>query len=153
MSNRRFIYCRFCNAVHHVTPFDTAPVFETDGVEIREIPRDDRRDFFDRHIGHTLGELISHNDEQRCEPEEFFDPMKVCYFDVTDGNSTFIARSFRNSISEPLNYEMLPRQLSFWEVSGETPKNREKAASPDPHTRYHSASTRKKAESRACEED
>ncbi len=74
--NRRFLYCHDCNAVHRVTPFDSAPVYETDGAELREIPRDDRRDFCDRHVGHGMGELIAIDDRRR-EPDGFVEPMTV----------------------------------------------------------------------------
>jgi hypothetical protein len=122
MSNQRFLYCHNCNAVHHVTPYHTAPIFEIDGIEIQEIPRDDCREFLDRHSGHRIGELIG-TDEEHREQGRFVDPMRVNHFGVTDGRETFLVRSFRTSIAEPLKYRVLPRQLTFCNIVGTTPRN------------------------------
>jgi hypothetical protein len=125
MSNQRYLYCRDCNAVHHVTPFDTAPEFAVNGVEIQEIPQDDRREFVDRHAGHRIGDLIG-VDESREEAQIQGDPMTVRFIEVTDGREFFVLRASRKSIADPLTYEVLPRQLRLWDVLdgvGSTPKN------------------------------
>lgn len=113
MSNQRFLYCHDCNAVHHVTPHNAAPIFEIDGTEIQEIARDDCGEFLDRHAGHRIGELTGVDEEHR-EQDGFVDPMRVNHVGVTDGRETFVVRSFRTNIAEPLTYELLLRQLTFW---------------------------------------
>jgi hypothetical protein len=122
MSNQRFLYCHDCNAVHHVTPYDTAPIFLSDGIEIKEIQQDDRRDFLDCHSGHKIGELIS-LEEQGRDNDAIVDPMKVNQARVTDGRETFVVRSFRTSIAEPLTYQVLPRQLTLSDMIGATPRS------------------------------
>ena len=78
MPTQRFLYCLPCNAVHHVTPFDTVPLILMDAGEIREIPRDDCQRFTAGHSGHMIQELISIED--RVEDRAgFLDPMKVKY--------------------------------------------------------------------------
>jgi hypothetical protein len=108
MSDRRFLYCIDCNAVHHVTPFDTAPIFVSDGLQIRELPQDDRRNFIDRHFGHRINELISVA-ETRDVSGDSVDLMKEAYIETTDGKASFVLRSFRKSIADPLTYEIIPR--------------------------------------------
>jgi hypothetical protein len=119
VTNRRFLYCRDCNAVHHVTPFDTAPSYERVGLAIRETPRDDRGQFMDRHSGHRIGDLISVA-ESCPQGGQSADPMKVTYIEVTDGRESFVLRSFRSSIADPLSYEVLPTQLMLWETVDDT---------------------------------
>jgi len=84
-------------------------------VEIREIPRDDRRDFTDLHCGHRLGELISLA-ETRRDRDEIVDPMKIVYIEVADGGESFVLRSFRRRIADPLSYEVVPRKLMRWDA-------------------------------------
>ena len=115
LGKRRFLYCHDCNAVHHVTPFDSAPVFEFDGMEIRELPQDDRRNFMDRHSGHRIGELISVG-EKTGEAGALVDPMRINYIEATDGQEAFVLRSVRKQIVDSLSYEVLPRQLTFMDV-------------------------------------
>lgn len=117
MSNQHFLHCLDCNAVHHVTPFDTAPEFESDGAEFRELPRDDRGTFLDAHFDHRIGELIS-VDGNRGGPEAGGDPMTVRFIEVTDGREFFVIRASRRTIADPLRYEVLPRQLRLWDYLG-----------------------------------
>lgn len=111
MSNRRFLYCVECNAVHHVTAFDTVPLFVIEGGEIREVPRDDRLQFMAGHVGHAMQELVSIDDPGEAGSDS--DPMKVRYVEVTNGRELLTLRCFRKSIADPLVYEVLPRQLSL----------------------------------------
>lgn len=112
MSGRRYLHCRDCNAVHHVTPFDTAPLFIIDGDQVREIPRDDRRQFLERHSSHAIHELVA-IDEERGANSDFTDPMKARYIEVIDGREFLTLRVFRESITDPLTYAALPCQLQF----------------------------------------
>jgi len=136
VSNRRFLYCRDCNAVHHVTPFDTAPAFEIDGGNIREVPQDDRRIFIERHFRHRVDELRS-IDATGDEPGEIVDVMKETRFEATDGQAFFVLRSFRISIADPLTYEVLPRQLRFAEFVGTPPHSYKKGSKRDQHPRHY----------------
>jgi hypothetical protein len=132
MSDRRFLYCIDCNAVHHVTPFDTAPIFVSDDLQIREFPQDDRRNFIDRHFGHRINELMSVA-EDRYVSGDFVDPMKEAYIEVTDGEVSFVLRSFRRSIADPLTYEVIPRQLTFWYDIGATLRKTKRTREKEQH--------------------
>lgn len=115
LSHRRFLYCHDCNAVHHVTPFDSAPVFDFDGMEIRELPQDARRYLIDRHSGHRIGNLIKLG-EITGEAVALAHPMRINYIETTDGQDTFVLRSVRKHIADPLSYEVIPRQLRLLDV-------------------------------------
>jgi hypothetical protein len=110
-----------------VTPFETVPVFASDGLQIREFPQDDRRDFIDRHFGHKIKELVGVA-VSRDMSGDFVDPMKEAYIEVTDGQTFFVLRSFRRSIADPLTYEVLPRQLPFWHEIGASSENAQNRA-------------------------
>lgn len=117
MSEDRFLYCRDCNAVHHLTPFDNAPVYEFQDRTVREIRADDRRSFLKRHTGHRLEELTSLI-EEHFRSAQFFDPMKIGYIEASNGTESFILRSSRRTVAEPLTYEVMPRQLKLWQIGG-----------------------------------
>jgi hypothetical protein len=108
MSGDRFLYCCNCNQVHHVSPFDQAPIFEREGAEIQEIPADDRQRFTERHSGHVLQELFSIGEKQ-YPSSKVNDPMADSYLPVSNGRENLILRCFRRSITEPMMYEVLAR--------------------------------------------
>lgn len=59
MDSGRFIRCRNCGAIHHVSPFDRSPVYDLVAGEVEEKQVDDWRAFMDRHAG---------LDWNRCSP-------------------------------------------------------------------------------------
>jgi hypothetical protein len=114
----QFLYCRICNEVHHVTPFDSAPRYDLQGLTVREIFTDDRRQFIDRHFDHEIEKL------RRVTGNHFtigrlIDPMKVGYVEVTNGKEFFILRISRSSIADPVSYQMISRQMTLWEATKE----------------------------------
>jgi hypothetical protein len=110
MDNRKFIRCRTCDAVHHVTVLDKAPSHAHLMDETKEISRDDWRAFIDQHAGHDLEEL-------KPLGEQYFlnglssDPMAVAYLKVTNGYRDFLLRRSRRSIAEPLTFERIEGSL------------------------------------------
>ena len=108
MIHNQFLYCRICHEIHRLTPFDRAPIYLLEGMTLREIFTDDRRQFLDRHRGHEIEEL------QRVADDRFpigrpSDPMKVGYVEVTDGHSVFILQVSRSNIADPVTYKVVPR--------------------------------------------
>ena len=91
----QFLYCRICNEVHHVTPFDSAPIYDLEGMAVREIFIDDRRQFIDRHFDHEVEKLRSVT-ANHFPIGRLIDPMKVGYVEVTNGKEFFILRISRN---------------------------------------------------------
>jgi hypothetical protein len=114
----QFLYCRICNEVHHVTPFDTAPINDLEGMAVREIFIDDRRQFIDRHFDHEVEKLRSVT-ANHFPIGRLIDPMKVGYVEVTNGKEFFILRISRTSIADPVSYQMISRQMMLWEATKE----------------------------------
>jgi hypothetical protein len=111
MGNEKFIRCCVCDAIHHVSPFDKAPVYAWLGHQLEERATDDWRAFMERHAGHRLEPL------KACG-ETFFpcgsplDPMGVAYVEVTNGHDRYLVRRRRRSIQEPLSYELISGRLA-----------------------------------------
>lgn len=106
MGKDKFIWCRHCDEVHHVSPFDQAPAYALIAGEARETPADDWRDFMDRHAGHKL-EPLRGIGGRHLAAEVSLDPMSVGYVEVINGHETFLLRSSRTSIEEPLRYRLI----------------------------------------------
>ena len=110
MANEKFIWCRHCDVVHHVTCFDKAPIYALVGGEIEERPADDWRHFMMQHEGHRLEPL-------RTIGEKYFpsgsriDPMNVGYVEVSNGRDHLLLRQRRKSIDEPVCFEPIAGRL------------------------------------------
>jgi hypothetical protein len=81
MADDKFIWCRNCDAVHHVTSFDKAPLYSYTAGEFEQIPADDWHEFMKEHEGHRLEPL-------RALGEKYFmngssNPMSLAYVEVT----------------------------------------------------------------------
>jgi hypothetical protein len=113
MIHNQFLFCRTCHEVHHLTPFDRAPIYHVEGVTVREIFTDDRRQFVDRHFGHKIEELksVAENHFPIGWPS---DPMKVGYVEVTNGQVSFVLRASRSNIADPVSYKIVPRQACIY---------------------------------------
>ena len=114
MIHDQFLYCRICHEVHHLTPFDRAPIYQLEGMTVREIFTDDRRQFVDRHFGHEIEELKSVA-EDRFPIGLPSDPMKVGYVEVTNGERSFVLRVSRSNIADPVSYRIVPTQACIYE--------------------------------------
>lgn len=110
MLNPKFIRCRNCDAVHHVTAFDKAPHYSVlaDGTD--ETATNDWHDFMTRHAGHRL-EPLEATGQSYFPDGRSSDPMSAGYIETTDGKETVLLRRLRSSIHEPLRYEWVPGRL------------------------------------------
>lgn len=116
MIERKYIWCRDCNRLHHVTRFDGAPAYLMEGGEERELARDDGRAFLQRHAGHRLEPLTEIG--EKCFPAgRAGDPMRVGYVEATNGRESFVIRSFRTTIAEPLQFELIRGRLKPYRVA------------------------------------
>jgi hypothetical protein len=106
MDNGKFILCRNCGAVHHVTVFDNAPNYFVVAGATREKPADDWRVFMNRHAGHGL-EALKALGELYFPDASAADPMAVGYLKVTNGHREYLLRRSRRSIGEPLRFECI----------------------------------------------
>lgn len=110
MVNHKFIRCRKCDAVHHVTAFDKAPIYASSACGPLETAANDWNDFMARHAGHRLDPLEATG--QSFFPDRVSaDPMATGYIEASDGKKTILLRRVRASIDEPLRYEIVPGRL------------------------------------------
>lgn len=122
MAEERYIWCRTCNDVHHVTAFDKAPEFVVTQGGTKEQSVDDWGAFMKRHAGHRL-EALKGVGEGYTPGSRPMDPMKVGYTEVTNGQDWFVVRSSRKSIDQPLNFELVPGRLRATGVAVEVQEN------------------------------
>ena len=105
-----FIHCVTCNAVFHKTPYDQVPEHEW-GVEdspdlARTVEKDDYQNFLQDHRGHRLEEL------QVVEGSfmgtgDYREPVKTSYWKATNGKERFVIKGSRQSIRDPLRYQLI----------------------------------------------
>jgi hypothetical protein len=110
MVNDRYIWCRNCGAIHHVTPFDRAPMYARNGGEIVEMPANDWREFMARHSGHRLDSMVATGSDY-YPTGSAVDPMSVRYFEVSNGSETLLVRRKRANIEEPFRYDLIDGRL------------------------------------------
>jgi len=110
MDDPRYIWCRNCGAIHHVSRFDREPIYAFTGGEVEERPANDWRDFMDRHAGHRL-EPLKATREDYFPSGKTFDPMSVEYLEVSNGSETLLLRRSRSTIEEPFRYEIVDGRL------------------------------------------
>ena len=110
MVNRKFIRCRKCDTVHHVTGFDKAPQYTSSAHGVNETAVNDWDDFMTRHAGHRL-EALEATGQSLFPDGMSSDPMATGYIEATDGKETVLLRRVRSSIKEPLRYELVPGRL------------------------------------------
>jgi hypothetical protein len=110
MAKDKFIWCRNCDAVHHVTSCDKAPLYGYIGRELEEMPADDWRAFMKRHEGHRIEPLEAVGEKYFCQGS-VSDPMSVAYIEVTNGHDHLLLCQTRKSIYEPLSFELTPGRL------------------------------------------
>jgi hypothetical protein len=108
MASGKFLWCRKCDAVHHVTSWDRAPQYNYNNYidsELDEIPANDWHAFMKQHEGHRLEPLKAVGEKYFCEGS-MSDPMGVAYIKVTNGHDHLLLRQSRKSIAEPLSFEL-----------------------------------------------
>jgi hypothetical protein len=110
MVSNEFIWCRNCDAVHHVTSYDKAPQYVYVDGEIDEIPADEWRAFMRQHAGHRL-EPLKALGEKYFRRGSISDPMGVAYIEVTNGSDHLLLRQSRTNIAEPLSFELMRGRL------------------------------------------
>ena len=103
MDNGRYIWCRNCGAIHHVTAFDRYPIYALAGGEAQVLPANDWRDFMARHAGHRL-EAMTATGNDYLPSGSAFDPMGIAYLEVSNGAETLLLRRNRKRIDDAINY-------------------------------------------------
>jgi len=116
MAEEKFIWCRNCDAIHHVSCFDKAPLYVFSQGEVQERCANDWRQFTTEHTGHRLEPL------RTIGPKYFpngalADPMSIGYVEVTNGSERLLLRQCRNRIDEPLRFDLIAGRLMDQGVS------------------------------------
>jgi hypothetical protein len=111
MAKDKFILCRNCDAIHHVTPFDRSPGYSTIGGDVQESPMDDWRVFVAAHAGHML-EPFEVTGEKYCPAGSVWDPMGVTYIEVTNGKARMLVKRTRTAIDESVQFQRVLGRLA-----------------------------------------
>jgi len=105
-----FIHCVTCNIVFHKTPYDQVPEYEPaskDSPDLaRTVEKDDYQDFLRDHLGHRLEEL------QVLEGSfmgtgDYREPVKTSYWKATNARERFVIKGSRQTIQDPLKYQLI----------------------------------------------
>lgn len=74
------------------------------------VPRDDLKEFLRSHTDHKL-EALQGEGRRYSAGSGSVDPMKVGFAQVSNGRQSFVVRSSRTTIDEPLRFELLAGKL------------------------------------------
>lgn len=104
----KWIRCIECNKVTHVTDYDCSPQYQCDEKleEVIEKPVDDMRNFMVQHGHHKIEEL-SRIEDSFISEGAYVEPLKVSYFEATNGKERFVIKKWRDDINDPLQYELI----------------------------------------------
>ena len=105
----RWIRCVDCNVAAHITDYDCLPSYHYDQrcAEVIEKPMDDEAHFMGEHKRHTVEELFVVKDSfisEGCYGE----PLKISYFEATNGTERFVVKGWREDINHAMAYEVIP---------------------------------------------
>ena len=103
-------HCADCREVFRATPFDDAPQYTVQDGTVVEEACDEREGFLLRHHHHRLGFLKRIRDKILSD-RPAWDPMRTVYEEVTDGQETFLLKSWREDISAPRRHLLLSGSL------------------------------------------
>ncbi len=105
----QLIRCKNCDEFFMKTPFDQYPEYELDSgrssENFRTIACDDFQNFLIHHHGHRLENLKIIEDSWVSE-KAYSEPVKTSFFKATNGKEKFVIKKFRESIDEPLRYQL-----------------------------------------------
>jgi hypothetical protein len=96
-----------------MTPYDLVPLYQVKGNALEESPVQEREAFLHRHWGHPLTALKRKKDRLYSD-RPIWDPFRVAYEEVTDGQETFLLKSWRTDLADSRHYTLL---LGFLEIT------------------------------------
>lgn len=106
------VYCQRCLEVCHLTPYDTTPRYQHEDDEITEEPDHAPEVFFRHHYGHPLALLRKKKDRYWAD-RPLWDPFRIAYQEVTNGQETFLLKSWRTELAAPRQYALLHGSLAI----------------------------------------
>ncbi|MDY6863129.1 MAG: hypothetical protein SV062_09085 [Thermodesulfobacteriota bacterium] len=112
--DKKLLRCIKCNEITSITEYDSCTEFEYDEEkeDFFERQRDDKQSFYSRHNGHKIEELTIKNDSYISE-DTYWEPVKISYFEATNGKENFVVKRWRKDIEEPVNYELIRGSLEI----------------------------------------
>ena len=92
-----------------MTPFEGAPAYAYDREtgDFMVTGADEEPCFADLHRQHTMEELFIIKDSFISEGR-YGEPLKVSYFEASNGKERFVIRGSRKDITRPIAYELIP---------------------------------------------
>ena len=110
----RWIRCVDCNVAVHITDYDCLPSYYYDQkcAEVIEKPMDDEAHFMGGHKGHTMEELFVVKDSFISEGR-YGEPLKISYFEATNGTERFVVKGWREDINHAMAYEVMPGYIEM----------------------------------------
>lgn len=110
--NKTLLRCHDCNRLLLLGAHNRAPAWRMRAGDLEpvEVPRNDEEEFRRTHARHRLGELSVVNGSFVSEGV-WSDPMRVAYFEATDGSETVTVRRHRTQLDRPVIYEVVPGRL------------------------------------------
>lgn len=106
------LYCKPCHEVYQMTPYDLVPLYQVRGNTLEESPVQEREAFLHRHWGHPLTTLKRKKDRLHVD-RPIWDPFRVAYEEVTDGQETFLLKSWRTAITDSRHYALFLGSLEI----------------------------------------
>jgi hypothetical protein len=103
------LHCIDCNKVINTTEWDRCPSYEWDQGEIKDQEADDRKAFEQTHKNHSIEELIPVTPPISDKP--YAEPIKLSYFEASNGKQRFLIKRWRSTIDEPCMYEIVEGRL------------------------------------------
>ena len=110
MTPVQFVRCRDCEELFRPSPLDRTPEYRlTDDGAVAEV-RDDCMAFLTRHARHAL-ETLRPTTTPAAPDGRLSDPMTRTVWEVSNGRDVLLVQSWRDSVSEPLRYRVIPGHL------------------------------------------
>jgi hypothetical protein len=105
------IHCVDCNDVINMTEGDFSPHYTLHEGEIKEQEGNDRQAFLQKHKGHKTEQLTPLTPLISDKP--YTEPLKIAYFEATNGGRRFLIKRWRSTIDEPLAYEIIEGSIAL----------------------------------------
>ncbi len=105
------IRCIDCNKVIHMADWDSRTRHDWQQAEIKEQDRNNRKAFEQRHTNHRIEELTPVTPPISDKP--YAEPLKVSYFEASNGRQRFLIKRWRNAIDDPCEYEVIDGRLEI----------------------------------------
>lgn len=111
---RRLMRCIDCNEIVNLTEHDLSSEYSYNDKENRFIEHliDDREPFKTRNKDHKIEELRV-NKALHVSDRPYFEPLKVSYFEATNGSEVFVIKAGRERIEFPLRYELIKAYIEI----------------------------------------